>query len=591
MVTLNGWLRTVPELSRRRIRPVFVVGLPGAGGGDVLASLAQLATMRATAGDEPFAAVPDFRAAERGWDSDRLTEQDARIGWIAAFETALLATGTGDGSGTPDEVGARLAHYSDGNVLRAGFLAAAYPRAKFVVVERDRGDSLAAATSAWESGAAVSHPDLPGWLGPRWSGPLTPGWRALRGLPLGDVVAGQYEAAARVLAEDLASVSQSRVITVEYEQWLADPEAGRAQVAAFLDDAGTHSPQDVVERATQRYRSSVGGAFATILRELRSTLLVSTYQTGKVVAVRSTEQGLNTHFRSFETPMGMAYRGGQLALGTKTQVWDFRNAPGLAARLTPPDAHDAVFVPRATHFTGDVRIHDLAWAGGELWLVATRFSCLATLSSDSSFVPRWKPTFVSALAAEDRCHLNGLCVVDDRPKYVTALGTTDTAGGWRERKADGGVIIDIETDQVIASGLSMPHSPRWYRDQLWVLESGQGGLCKVDRATGAVETVARLPGFTRGLAFAGPLAFVGLSEVREATTFGGLPLTARLEDRQCGVWVVNIDTGATVGFLRFDDLVQEIFDVTLLPGLRFPEIAEPHSDTVANGFVMPPTRA
>ena len=150
------------------------------------------------------------------------------------------------------------------------------------------------------------------------------------------------------------------------------------------------------------------------------------------------------------------------------------------------------------------------------------------------------------------------------------------------------MIIDVETNQIVASGLSMPHSPRWYRDQLWVLESGQGRLCRVDPASGAVETVAELPGFTRGLAFAGPLAFVGLSEVREATTFGGLPLTARLEDRQCGVWVVNIETGATVGFLRFDDLVQEIFEVTLLPGLRFPEIAEPHSETVANGFVLAP---
>jgi uncharacterized protein (TIGR03032 family) len=133
----------------------------------------------------------------------------------------------------------------------------------------------------------------------------------------------------------------------------------------------------------------------------------------------------------------------------------------------------------------------------------------------------------------------------------------------------------------------MPHSPRWYRDRLWLLESGQGTLAVADLDAGTVETVVELPGFTRGLTFAGPLAFIGLSEVREATTFGGLPLTGRLEDRQCGVWVVNIETGTVIGFLRFEDLVQEIFDVAILPGLQFPELAEHGSDVVNLSYVVP----
>jgi len=194
---------------------------------------------------------------------------------------------------------------------------------------------------------------------------------------------------------------------------------------------------------------------------------------------------------------------------------------------------------------------------------------------------------VSALAPEDRCHLNGLAVVDGRPRYVTALGTADTAAGWREHKAHGGVLMDVPRNRVVASGLSMPHSPRWYRDALWVLESGNGSLARVDRRSGALETVVELPGFTRGLDFHGPLAFIGLSQVRESAVFSGIPLTERLDERICGVWVVNIDSGETVAFLRFEDAVQEIFAVQLLPGIRFPEIVDWEKELIASSYVLP----
>jgi uncharacterized protein (TIGR03032 family) len=286
--------------------------------------------------------------------------------------------------------------------------------------------------------------------------------------------------------------------------------------------------------------------------------------------------------------MGLAWRPPRLAIGTGTQVWEYLNVPDVAEKLEPaPEPHDACLIPRRVHYTGDIRIHDVAYAGDELWVVATRFSCLATLDADHSFVPRWRPPFVTGLSADDRCHLNGLAVIDDEVRYVTALGATDSPGGWREDKAGGGILMDVPSSEIAISGLSMPHSPRWYRDRLWLLESGQGTLAVANLDAGTVETVVELPGFTRGLAFAGPLAFVGLSEVREATTFGGLPLTGRLEDRQCGVWVVNIETATVIGFLRFEDQVQEIFDVAILPGMRFPEIAEHGSDVVNLSYVVP----
>ncbi len=333
-------------------------------------------------------------------------------------------------------------------------------------------------------------------------------------------------------------------------------------------------------------RSVVTSSLPALLRQIGSSLLVSTYQSGRVILLRADGEALNTHFRSFQSPMGLALGPKYLAIGTARHVWEYRNVGAAARQLKPAGKHDACFLPRACHVTGDIRVHDMAFAGDALWVVNTRFSCLCELDRDHSFVPRWRPPFISALAPEDRCHLNGLAVAEGRPAYATALGVSDTPEGWREAKANGGVLLDIASGEVVAGGLSMPHSPRWHDGRLWVLESGKGEIGVVDLASGKVETVAALPGFTRGLAFAGPYAFVGLSQVRESV-FTGIPLGARLKDRVSGVWVVDLRSGATAGFLRFEDAVQEIFDIALLAGLRFPELTEPDDELIASTFVVP----
>jgi uncharacterized protein (TIGR03032 family) len=284
--------------------------------------------------------------------------------------------------------------------------------------------------------------------------------------------------------------------------------------------------------------------------------------------------------------MGLA-AAGRLALGTRTQVWFLRNAPDLAPRLEPTGLHDACYLPRSAHVTGDVGIHEVAWAGDELWLVCARFSCLATLSPDYSFVPRWQPPFVSGLTAEDRCHLNGLAMVDGQPRYVTALGETDTANGWRADKPRGGCLVEVSSGEVISRGLSMPHSPRWHDGRLWLLESGTGQLVLVDPATGRREHVAELPGFARGLAFCGPYAFVGLSKIRKTSAMDGVPLAERRERLKCGVAVVEVRGGQVVALLEFQTAVEEIFDVQLLPGLRFPEVIGFQQETIHHTFVVP----
>ena len=325
-----------------------------------------------------------------------------------------------------------------------------------------------------------------------------------------------------------------------------------------------------------------------LFRQLQISLVVSTYQAGKVIVVRADGATLNTHFRAFGKPMGIAADRSRLTIGGTNTVWYYRNVPAVAPKLEPQGRHDACYLPRRIHVTGDIDIHEMAYDRDDaLWVVNTRFGCLCTLDAEHSFTPRWRPPFVSAYAPEDRCHLNGLALVEGRPKYVTALGETDTAGGWRANKRDGGILMDIETNAILLRGLSMPHSPRWYQGKLWLLESGQGSLAVADLKQGTWHTVAQLPGYTRGIDFLGPLAFIGLSQVRETATFSGIPLVERLRERTCGVWVVHIESGETLGFLRFEAGVQEIFAVQVLPGMHFPEILEWDDERLAHSYVLP----
>ena len=331
-------------------------------------------------------------------------------------------------------------------------------------------------------------------------------------------------------------------------------------------------------------------SFVELLHELRATLLVSTYQANKLLTIRANGQGLSTLVRTFDKPMGLAVDGRGLAIGTRTEVWFLRNAPDIAPRIEPAGQHDACYLPRSSHVTGDIGIHEIAYAGDELWLVSTRFSCLATLDSDYSFVPRWQPPFITALAAEDRCHLNGLAVVDGQPRYVTALGTTDIRDGWRADKPHGGCIIDVPSGEFVTRGLSMPHSPRWHDGKLWVLESGTGGVVLVDLATGRRDTIAQLLGFTRGWAFAGPYAFVGLSKIRPTSAMDGVPIAERRKELKCGIAAIDLVRARLIGLLEFQTAVEEIFDVQILPGIRFPEVVGFQKEEVHHTFVVPPAR-
>ena len=355
-------------------------------------------------------------------------------------------------------------------------------------------------------------------------------------------------------------------------------------------------PDSPADPAAEPLRSVHTTSFPEVLASTGASVLVTTYQAGKLVMLRNDAGVLNTHFRNLHKPMGLAVDGGRLAVGCSLDIWEFQNVPAVCSKLDASDEypsvearHDACFLPRLCHTTGDVQVHEMAFVAGELVFVNTAFSCLAKQSEVNSFEPTWRPRFIKQLSPGDHCHLNGLAVRDGQARYVTALGEADAAGGWRETKRDGGVLLDVDSGEIVARGLSMPHSPRWYRGQLWLLESGEGTIGTVDLTTGKYESVAQFPGFTRGLSFLGPWAFVGLSQVRESAVFSGIPLVERLkeaEERTCGVWVLNIETGQTLGFCRFEEGVQEIFAVEVLPGVRFPDLVNHDPQIVGHSYVL-----
>jgi len=313
--------------------------------------------------------------------------------------------------------------------------------------------------------------------------------------------------------------------------------------------------------------------FPSWLAEQKLSVAFSTYQAGKLFLIGLQPDGrLSIFERTFNRAMGLWTDGNTLYLSTLYQMWRFVNTlpEGQAA-----EGYDRVFVPRMAWTTGDLDIHDIAVDGkGRLTFVNTLFSCVSTVDDTDSFVPLWKPPFITKLAAEDRCHLNGLAMKDGKPAFATAVSKSDVGDGWRDRRVDGGIVIDIATNDIIAEGLSMPHSPRWHDGKLWLLDSGHGYLGYLDPKSGAFERVAFCPGYGRGLSIHNNFAVIGLSKPRENKTFQGLPLDEELEkndgEPRCGLWIVDLKTGDAVHWLRIEGLIEELYDVVALPNVIRP---------------------
>ncbi len=318
---------------------------------------------------------------------------------------------------------------------------------------------------------------------------------------------------------------------------------------------------------------SASRQFTSWLASQNISLAFSTYQTGKLFLIGLAQSGkLSVFERTFERCMGLWASADRIYTSSLYQLWRFENAlePGQLQ-----NGFDRLYVPQVGYTTGDLDIHDIAVdSDNKVIFVNTLFSCLATVSESHSFVPLWQPPFISRLAAEDRCHMNGLAMDNGQPRYVTAVSQSDVADGWRDRRRNGGCVVDVASKEIVLSGLSMPHSPRMYQDKLWLLNSGTGYFGSVDIDSGTFTPITFCPGYLRGLAFVGDYAIVGLSKMRGNKTFSGLDLDDNLAakdvEARCGLQIIDLRNGDIVHWLRISGMVEELYDVAVLPGVRQP---------------------
>ena len=307
--------------------------------------------------------------------------------------------------------------------------------------------------------------------------------------------------------------------------------------------------------------------FESWLSGFNASIAFSTYQAGKVFLIGHGEQGISIAERTFARCMGLSARADRFYLASLYQLWRFNNVVDSGGDY---QGYDKLFIPHVGYTTGDVDAHDIGIdAQGEPVFVNTLFSCLAKPSIIQNFDVVWQPPFISRLAPEDRCHLNGLAMFEGEPGWVTMISQSDVAEGWRDHRTHGGVVMDVRSNDVVCENLSMPHSPRWYKGKLWVLNSGTGELGCVDLKAGRFEPVCFVPGFARGLAFHGRYALVGLSKARNRS-FSGLPLdealAARNAEARCGIEVIDLETGNLLHHLRIEGKIDELFDVSVIPG-------------------------
>lgn len=320
------------------------------------------------------------------------------------------------------------------------------------------------------------------------------------------------------------------------------------------------------------------------------SLVCSSYQSGQLVSVGSRRDGAAMFSRAhFVRAMGIVAFSQRIYLAGQAHIWRLENT--LRPDELAGGVYDRLFIPRNAQNIGNINVHEIAVEpNGRIIFVNSMYSCLATVSMTHAFRPVWKPKFISRLAPEDRCHLNGLAVENGYVRYVTAFSTTDIVDGWREHRAGGGVVIDVANDRIVAEGLSMPHSPRVYRGAIWVHDSASGRLCRIDPATGRWEPVVFCPGFLRGLDFVGDYAVITLSLPRRYARLKDSALEEELARRKaaarCAVFIVDLRHGDVVEWFRFEGEIIELFDVALIPGTYCPRVVAPDSPEIQDAITF-----
>lgn len=312
---------------------------------------------------------------------------------------------------------------------------------------------------------------------------------------------------------------------------------------------------------------------SNLLHKLNCSIIISTYQAGKVIFISPlNEKKLIQTPISFKKPMGIALLDNKMAVATINEIQIFSKDDALTKNSPLNDqGYDALYLQRATFNCGDIDLHDLHFSKGGLWAVNTRFSCISSFDINYSFTPKWKPSFITSITPEDRCHLNGMATIDNTPVFATSLGHTNTKDGWRENITDGGLLMNVPKGEIILDKLAMPHSPRIIDKELYLLLSAKGELVKCDIENNNYEVILSTNKFIRGLAHYNGFLFIGHSQARKSSkTFNKLPIAQT--STTAGIIIFDLQNRKMIGEITYLSTVEEIFDVQILPNVTRPAI-------------------
>jgi len=328
-----------------------------------------------------------------------------------------------------------------------------------------------------------------------------------------------------------------------------------------------------------------------LLQQLNCSIAISTYQAGKVIFISAKDNNNLIQLpRNFDKAMGIAEdkKKDKIAIACRDEIIVFVNSSDLAISYPKnPNTYDSLYVPRNTFHTGSIDIHDLSFGDdGDLYAVNTLFSTIVKIDDNYNFSPYWKPFFIDRIVSEDRCHLNGMAMANGKPKYATAFNNGNTAKSWRDNITESGVVLDIESNRIIAEGLPMPHTPRIFNDELYVLLSATGELVRIDKKTGSYEQIIQVDGFVRGMSLYNDYLFIGLSKLRKnSSSFSKLPFAHKANE--AGILVVHLPTKSISGKITYLTSLDEIYDVHILENKKRPNILNTINEGYKDSLMIP----
>ena len=344
----------------------------------------------------------------------------------------------------------------------------------------------------------------------------------------------------------------------------------------------------------QPLRSKHTANFPGLLTQLGISLLVSTYQAGKLVILRAEGEHINARFRDFSRPMGLAADRTRLALGTAHGIEQFRNLPAVCRHLEPPGRQDACYLPRATHVTGDIDIHELAWLGDELWFMkSTQLPVCVHLTTFTVSFPaggrRSSPPWLRRIAATSMAWA--------WLRVRTALCRSAMSLPWPRptRHKDGGLTRKTaESSSKCRAARSWPAVSRCRtRPAGWASGCGCWNRARAASASSiwrpaATKPSPNYPGSRAAWIFMAISHLSGCRRCAKVLFSAAFPSPSTPWPNAIaasGSWTSATDS--SIAFLRFEDAVQEVFAVQVLPGVRCPEVIADDAKLLADSFDLP----